>query len=454
MKKFLQKIPNWLQWSFVFIAGTLMMMWPAIYNGFPLVFSDTGTFVYTAFTFFPPMERSIGYGVFVRLATLGISLWGVVLVQSLLLVYLIIRSLQLFSPKIPTHVVFLVLLTIALLTPAPWFASQIMADIFAPMLVMTTGLFIFGVMGVKEKVGLLLLLIFSLGMHTAHAMILLFTLAATAILAYRVFVSAQQVLGWYMRMAIVAGALIVTVIGLMNMNLNTYGQFTLNPSGHAFLMARLAETPLLKDYLVENCVVNEWKLCQAIPELPYTNVEQFLWWPASVVHNFGWLESKPEYDRIIQGILSNPMHLGYFAVDSLDKGMHLLTFFKMDSFYPQKVNSPPYRPIKKYFPQEIGSFTSARQFHDQLYLLPAAEMIHFISFLWSCLLLIYVALKGFGSKTRPFIVLIISGVIVNAFIMGGLSGVFGRYQARICWLIVFVAIAAYLTSDKKGEGEW
>lgn len=454
MKKFLQKIPNWVQWVVAVLSGTLMMMWPAIYNGFPLVFSDTATFVYTAFTFTPPMDRSIGYGIFVRFASLGISLWGVVLMQALLLTYLIIRSSQIFSAKIQPHIVFLILSTLALLTPAPWFVSQIMADIFVPILLMAAGIFIFGEVNVKEKVGLGVLIIWTLAMHTAHPLILLFTLAVTALTAFRVFTSAKKVLGWYQRIAILAGVLVVTVIGVMSINLGTHKQFTLNPSGHAFLMARLAETPLLKNYLEENCTMNEWKLCQAIPELPYVNVEQFLWWPASVVHNFGWLESKPEYDRIILGILSNPSNLAYFTFDSLDKGVHLLTFFKMDSFYPQKNNSPPFKPIKKYFPNEIGSFMSARQYNDQISLLPAAEMIQYITFLWCCLLLIYVALKGFGQKARPFVVLIISGVIVNAFIMGGLSGLFGRYQARVCWLMVLVAVAAYLTSDRKSEGEW
>jgi hypothetical protein len=454
MKKLLEKIPDWVQWVIVVLFGTLMMMWPAIYNGFPLVFSDTATFINTAFTLSPPIERSIGYGIFVRFSSLGLSLWGVVFMQSLLLTYLIIRSSQIFSAKIRPHVVFLLLLTLALLTPAPWFSSQIMADIFAPMLVMATGIFVFGEIDVKEKFGLAVLVIWILTMHTAHPMILLFTLAGTAVLAYRVFSSAKQVLGWYVRMAIVAGILVATVIGLMSVNLVAYKQFTLNPSGHAFLMARLAETPLLKNYLQENCVVNEWRLCEAIPDLPYSNVEEFLWWPASVVHNFGWQESKPEYDRIIQGILSNPANLGYFAMDSLDKGLHLLTFFKMDSFYPQQVNSPPFKPIKKHFPQELQAYMDARQYNDQLSLLPAAEMIHYITFLWCCLLLIYVALKGFGRKARPFVVMIISGVVVNAFIMGGLSGLFGRYQARICWLMVLVAVAAYLTSDKKSEGEW
>jgi hypothetical protein len=454
MKKFLQKIPTWIQWVVVVLSGTILMMWPAIYNGFPLVFSDTATFVYTAFTFFPPIERSIGYGIFVRFASLGISLWGVVLVQSLFLTYLIIRSSQIFSAKIKPHIVLLVLLTIALLTPAPWFASQVMGDIFTPILLMAAGIFIFGDHDVKEKVGLGVLIIWALAMHTAHPLILVFTLAVTALVAYRIFSSAKQVLGWYKRIAIIAGVLVMTVVGLMSINLVTYKQFTLNPSGHAFLMARLAETPLLKNYLQENCTVNEWKLCEAIPELPYVSVEQFLWWPASVVHDFGWQESKPEYDRVIQGILSNPSNLAYFTFDSLDKGVHLLTYFKMDSFYPQKNSSPPFKPIKKYFPQEIGSFMAARQYNDQLLLLPAAEMIQYITFLWCCLLLIYVALKGFGQKARPFVVLIIAGVVVNAFIMGGLSGLFGRYQARVCWLMVLVAVAAYLTSDRKSEGEW
>jgi len=449
MKSILQKIPVWVQWAVLVILGAIMMMWPAIYNGYPLVFSDTGAYVNASFSFYPPIDRAMGYGIFIRLTSMGISLWGVVVGQALLMMYLIIRSTQLFASKIPPYLVGLIVVGLAVFTPAPWFVSQIMMDIFAPIMILAAALFIFAKVNIWERVALGALVVLSLTMHTAHPLILLFTMAVTALLAFRVFSSAKEVVGWYKRMAVASILLVVTTIGMMSMNFWAFQQFTLNPSGHVFLMARLSETPLLKDYLEKNCVENEWTICGTLLELPYKNVEDFLWQKGSIVNRVGWLESKKEYDHVIAGVLSDPGALGYFVFDSLNKGAHLLTFFTLDSFYPQKGDSPVYDRVKKFFPQEIHSYISTRQFHDRLTLLPATEMIHFLVFLLSCVGLIYTAIKGFGAKARPFVVMLVFGVIVNAFIMGGLSGVFGRYQARICWLVVLVALTGYLTLGRK-----
>src|SRR6185312_16452967 len=45
---------------------------------------------------------------------------------------------------------------------------------------------------------------------------------------------------------------------------------------------------------------------------------------------------------------------------------------------------------------------------------------------------------------RPFIALILFGVVANALICGGLSGAYDRYQLRVAWLIPFAAAALAL----------
>ena len=50
------------------LAGTLVLMWPAFVNGYPLIYSDTSTFIHSAFELQPPMDRPITYGLFIRLS--------------------------------------------------------------------------------------------------------------------------------------------------------------------------------------------------------------------------------------------------------------------------------------------------------------------------------------------------------------------------------------------------
>ena len=44
------------------LAGCLLMMFPAFVNGYPLIYSDTSTYIHSAFEFLPPKDRPITYG--------------------------------------------------------------------------------------------------------------------------------------------------------------------------------------------------------------------------------------------------------------------------------------------------------------------------------------------------------------------------------------------------------
>jgi hypothetical protein len=56
--------------------GALGLMLDAIYNGYPLVYSDTSTYLASGFELQTPVDRPITYGLFIRLTSLnGFSLW-------------------------------------------------------------------------------------------------------------------------------------------------------------------------------------------------------------------------------------------------------------------------------------------------------------------------------------------------------------------------------------------
>src|ERR1700682_5592811 len=56
--------------------GVCLLLWVAIYNGYPTVFSDTGGYLLTGAFFIPYAPfRAPGYSVFTRLTSQGISPW-------------------------------------------------------------------------------------------------------------------------------------------------------------------------------------------------------------------------------------------------------------------------------------------------------------------------------------------------------------------------------------------
>src|SRR5438105_2339930 len=74
-----------LREAVVTALGVLLIMVPALVNGFPLVFSDTGTYLRSAFEGVVPADRPYWYGGFIRLASFnGAWIMGVVVTQALL----------------------------------------------------------------------------------------------------------------------------------------------------------------------------------------------------------------------------------------------------------------------------------------------------------------------------------------------------------------------------------
>src|ERR1035438_4255445 len=77
------------KWLFI-SSGALALMFYAIYNGFPILYNDTSTYLNSGFELITPADRPITYGIFIRLASLnGFSLWTVIFFQSFILSFLI-----------------------------------------------------------------------------------------------------------------------------------------------------------------------------------------------------------------------------------------------------------------------------------------------------------------------------------------------------------------------------
>src|SRR6185436_6358632 len=74
---------------FIFI-GAVVLCSHAIYNGFPLVYPDTGTYISACFEHFLPRDRPLVYAFFIRHISLATSLWIPVFVQSAIVSWLVL----------------------------------------------------------------------------------------------------------------------------------------------------------------------------------------------------------------------------------------------------------------------------------------------------------------------------------------------------------------------------
>src|SRR3954447_15021320 len=130
-------------------ACTAMLLWPAFMNGYPLMFGDSGVYVGDGATLHAGWARPIFYGLFMLPLHLKLTAWPVVAVQALLSVLLIRLTLIRIGGVESETVQLGVVAVLAAATSLPWFASQIMPDVFGPLIVLALGAAIL----VPERIG-------------------------------------------------------------------------------------------------------------------------------------------------------------------------------------------------------------------------------------------------------------------------------------------------------------
>ena len=114
-------------------AGGILLIWPALANGYSLLFSDTGTFLAQLLTPLMSWDKPWIYGPVLVVLSLKLTLWLPALVQGLCVSSVLwLVQLVVCPPSAAWHLGLCLLLAIG--SAAPWFASLLMPDFLAPYL--------------------------------------------------------------------------------------------------------------------------------------------------------------------------------------------------------------------------------------------------------------------------------------------------------------------------------
>jgi hypothetical protein len=116
----------------IILLGTLVLCLPVFYNGYPILTYDSGTYIRSGLSGIVPVDRPLGYGLFIKYTSLSSSLSFTVSSQCLLLsvvLYFFLKNV--IREKEKFNLYFLGILTsLTFLTNIGWCAGQIMADVF------------------------------------------------------------------------------------------------------------------------------------------------------------------------------------------------------------------------------------------------------------------------------------------------------------------------------------
>lgn len=432
------------------LAGAFCLMFDAFYNGFPIVYSDTSTYIASGFELETPFDRPITYGLFLRLFSLnGLSLWFVIFFQGLILSYLIFLLVRLVTDE-KSFLKFglLTIILISLFTGVSWTVCQIMPDIFTSIALLCMILILLGTFKRRTFLLLNVLFLISVAMHMSH--ILLFALMLIAIFTLRNFILPKQL---YPR----RNLRIMTLIFLTIATVVTMGS-AISKSKHIFFMGAMVEHGIVKNYLDDFCDTRQFKLCAYKDSLP-DRAYKFVWDEKSPFYKIGgWKETKSEFNEIIYGTLTQPKYIVMHIKESFKATLQQLPLFAIGdgngSFLKGTIL---YERVSKYFSQDLAYYSTSNQNQSRLYFLSFINSIFFIIIVLSLFLLIFLLVKFkniLNGHLKPIAILFFICILLNAWDCGTFANAIDRLGCKTIWLIPFTTIISLfkVVYDRKRKG--
>jgi hypothetical protein len=226
-----------LTWILASAAMLLALMAPALWNGFPLIFPDTGGYLDRPILGTLGIGRSALYGLFLYTG-IPFAFWPNAVLQSALTVWLIVLTMRAHGlggrPWLALGIV--ALLTVC--TSLPWFSGQLMPDILFPVAVLALYLLSFcKELFVRwERFILAAVIVFAIPSHMAAAGMCVAIIAALWLLARFKSLALPKPRLWFAAGSVAAGIALCPIS-----NLAITGNFAFTPGASSFLFGRLIE---------------------------------------------------------------------------------------------------------------------------------------------------------------------------------------------------------------------
>lgn len=403
-------------------AVAALLLWPAIANGYPIVFSDVYAFIEQISRPRMIWDKPWSYGPFLAALHGSTTLWLPAVAQGLILshlLWLLAESRGQASPG--RHLALGIVLAAA--SAAPWFASLLMPDIFAPITVIALWLIGFpGPLGRGQRAWLLALATSAIAFHLAHLVL------AGACIALLLILRAPH----WKRAAL---TLALAIAWLTTANAIGHGRASVSPYGSIHLLARMADDGNVAPVLARHCPASGWHLCRWNGRLP-ADSDEFLWSPQGPIsthpgHAIGF---GPEA-REIAGLVLREEPIGVLRAGILNTWRQSWRVAVGDVLGPDWLDVSVAHSLRDFFPpEERARFAAGKQARGEL----RAWSAPFVA--WQPWVLAAAALACAALLTRrherAFALMVFAGLLANAAATGALSGPHDRYQARIAWLLL------------------
>ena len=427
------------------LLASILLSWVALFNGAPLVFSDTISYSTAAFEGEIPGLFSIFYSAFIFPFHLGLTFWPVVFIQAAILAHLLYLTARAVTHGKISHLdMTVIVFALAVLSSLPWVTGEVLPDVFTPVVLLGFFLLAFAENDLSrtELIYVGILTTFAISTHLSHIPIA----AGLVLLCFglRVFVSGKgkRIWRWTARLVL---PLLVAVASMIAVNVLNSQSFVLARNSNVFLLAKwIDEGPALA-YLGDSCPEAGYALCGYLAELEGKSHDQLKWSGESPFRKIGtFVELEPEARAIVRGTFySHPQEI--LRKSLIDAGLQFTRFQAGDGL-TQEFARWVGEHVGRVYGEEVGRpFLVSKQARGDL---PVA--------LFRKLHLIGLAITGalcLGCLRRRHLLtpewsrlflFVFVGIVWSASVTGALSGPYDRYLARIIWLLCFVGLIGLL----------
>ena len=172
-------VPQWVPLWAALILAALAFSWVMIWNGYPILYGDTGGYLQSAIEHRVQAYRPSGYPLVMGLAAATHAIWPVAALQALLMAYLFVR-LAGVDLEIRGVRLLILVLAVSALTTLPWWAVTALSDIWSGAVAVSVYLLLFRWPRLRTMERLLLgaLLALALTFHISYPIIIGGTMAA------------------------------------------------------------------------------------------------------------------------------------------------------------------------------------------------------------------------------------------------------------------------------------
>ncbi len=439
---------HWRGWRVlsILLVATLLLA-PALWNGYPLIYYDTEDYVEISFTWEPIVWRIMTYGAFTWVGHPFGSLWAVAWLQSLIGAWVLHEAVWAWVGRFRPQVYVGLGVILTLFTGLPWVTSQILADTFAGYAILGMAILAFGdALPVRRRLWLVPLVALSICLHMSHVavaaglVLVLVTLRMLAPLSLRLPRP---------RLALPLVAAFLGIAAVPALHWAATGRVYFSESGQVLQLALFVQDGLAKKYLDEVCPQGAaLKMCAHKEELPYT-ADEFLWGDSPFDDMGGWKAMHDEAGEIVRGAT------GAFPRD-VARAMLRNTVTQLDLIASGEDLVPmSWHFVKtqlKRYPRDFRSFRFAMQNRAdgldftainrlQVPIAQASEVV--------VLGLLVIAWRRRDRISAGLLVTVVVAVLGNAFVCGALSNPHDRYQNRIIWLPLFACCIAAIRLDQR-----